>query len=172
MLPITDAVSEEHSAITGWISKDPDDSKAEQSDPARQSVESVGQIDGIGDADERKNSYWNRDIVRQGLKPKKREVSDHHPAIQNDGKDGDDLAQKLESEIESLDVIPGPEKQDDHNAAQESHHLRVHRSPHERWQDGADDHRQSTESRNRRLVDLAGGGHIDDMPPIRQADER
>ena len=104
------------------MSKDPDNSKAEQGDSACQSVQSIGEIDGIGDAHERKRSHWNRDIIRQRLKPPKRNVPNHYPAVQNNDKHGDDLAQKLEAVIDSLEVIPEAKKQNDRNAAQKSHH--------------------------------------------------
>ena len=114
---------EQHSDIAARISKDRYDSKAEQGDPACQAVQTVGQIDCIGHANERKNGHWNRNIIRQRVKPQKRGVSDHDPAIQNYDEVSDDLAQKLEVVINSLDVIPDSENQNDRNADQECDHL-------------------------------------------------
>ncbi len=146
--------------------------QTQQGGAARQAIESIRKIDGVGHADQKEHRERERNPSGQ-----------HHPVVQrdrmhldvaqnHDDTDGDQLTDQLDAIVEIEPVVQRPE-QHQHGARQEEPAiLRPEAHRESGAKEDADRHGEAADARYRRGMHFPVARTVDDQPALPQSGEK
>jgi len=152
-----------------------DRAQAEQHQPPGETIESVGEVDGVGDADQEHEGDQCRDRGGERLESADSERADVDSADDHGEADGEHLAREFEAVPQREAVVPQAEEQEHRESEQQTAHRRGQRHGEQQRREEPRGHGEPADPRHRCRVNLAGSRPIGESngggPPGEKRDQ-